>query len=69
MAGHEAGTEEEEETGGSDLVVAEGSLGLCFRLRAIAARMLMMCTWKYIDLGGGGGKTELGFSNSLICVL
>lgn len=29
-----------------------GSLGLCLRCRATAARMLIMCTWKYMDLGG-----------------
>ena len=43
------------------LVAAEGSLGLCFWCRAIAARMLMMCTWKYMDLGKKGGKTECNF--------
>lgn len=46
------------------MVVAEGSLGLCFRWRANAARMLMMCTWKYIDLGKKKEKKlKLNFPN------
>ena len=61
----ERGEEVEEKV----LVEAEGSLGLCFWCRAIAARMLMMCTWKYIDLGKKGGKSECNFYNFIINIL
>lgn len=51
---HCAGHEEEE--GGKVLLVAEVSLGFRFGCSVIAARMLMMCTWKYIDLGEKEGN-------------
>lgn len=56
---HCAGHEDEEDgvEEGNVLVELEVSLGLCFWCSAIAARMLMMCMWKYIDLGRKEGKT------------
>lgn len=58
-----------EETEEKVLVVAEGFLGLCFQWKPIAARMLMMCTWKNMDLEEGGeAKKKKGKVNILTSI-
>lgn len=60
---------EREEAEERVLAEAQGSLALCVRRRAIAARMLMMCMWKYIDLRERGGDAECNFCNFVMNVL